>query len=112
MIVTSILTNKRFIFPELAKKMPSFAEKEQHRKSHEGIHDGMSILTFRHIHDSPLFYTTLFRHYLKAPRLDFHSKCVYLRSSDIDRIGKTEQAHSRVSGRAIDVFSAAHAGML
>ena len=30
-----------YIFPELAKKMPQFAEDEQHKKSHEGIHDGM-----------------------------------------------------------------------
>ena len=77
MMVTSILTNKRFIFPELAKKMPSFAEKEQHRRSHEGIHDGMSILTFLRIDDPPLFYATLFRHCLEGPRLDTSISNVY-----------------------------------
>ncbi|PAV18412.1 hypothetical protein PNOK_0525400 [Pyrrhoderma noxium] len=36
---------ERYIFPELAKKMPSFAMDEQHLKSHEGIHDGLVRLS-------------------------------------------------------------------
>ncbi|KAL5485498.1 hypothetical protein ACEPAI_8140 [Sanghuangporus weigelae] len=50
---------ERFIFPELAKKMPSFAEDEQHRKSHEGIHDGLVRLStlIREFREEPSTYS-------------------------------------------------------
>ena len=35
---------ERHIFPNLAKRMPSFKEDEQHIKSHHGIHEGRSAL--------------------------------------------------------------------
>lgn len=33
-----------YLFPILAKKMPAFAENEQHRESHKKIHDGLDAL--------------------------------------------------------------------
>jgi len=36
---------ERFIFPILANRMPAFAENEQHRKSHDGIHEGLDRLS-------------------------------------------------------------------
>ncbi|EJD02598.1 uncharacterized protein FOMMEDRAFT_19894 [Fomitiporia mediterranea MF3/22] len=50
---------ERFIFPELAKKMPSFAENDQHRKSHEGIHDGLVKLgaITREFRENPTSYS-------------------------------------------------------
>ncbi|KLO09122.1 hypothetical protein SCHPADRAFT_1000496 [Schizopora paradoxa] len=35
---------ERFFFPILAKRMPAFANDEQHRKSHDGIHKGLDEL--------------------------------------------------------------------
>jgi len=35
---------ERFIFPVLAKRMPAFADNDQHRTSHEGIHKGLDAL--------------------------------------------------------------------
>ncbi len=35
---------QRFFFPILAKRMPAFADDEQHKKSHEDIHKGLSTL--------------------------------------------------------------------
>lgn len=33
-----------YLFPILAKRMPAFAQDEQHRTSHEGIHEGLMRL--------------------------------------------------------------------
>jgi len=35
---------ERFFFPILAKRMPAFADDEQHKKSHEDIHKGLEEL--------------------------------------------------------------------
>jgi len=50
---------ERYIFPELAKKMPSFAENEQHRNSHKGIHDGLDRLSAltHEFRENPTTYT-------------------------------------------------------
>ncbi|KAI5118926.1 hypothetical protein M0805_003750 [Coniferiporia weirii] len=50
---------ERFIFPELAKKMPAFAADEQHRKSHEAIHEGLDKLSAltREFRENPTSYS-------------------------------------------------------
>ncbi|TDL24877.1 hypothetical protein BD410DRAFT_744576 [Rickenella mellea] len=35
---------EKYVFPILATRMPSFAENEEHRQSHEGIHKGLDRL--------------------------------------------------------------------
>jgi len=36
---------ERYIFPDLAKRMPAFSQNEKHLKSHEGIHEGLDRLS-------------------------------------------------------------------
>ncbi|THH02714.1 hypothetical protein EW145_g6713 [Phellinidium pouzarii] len=50
---------ERFIFPVLANKMPSFAEDDQHRKSHEAIHEGLNKLgaLTREFRETPTSYS-------------------------------------------------------
>ncbi|KZT42528.1 hypothetical protein SISSUDRAFT_50964 [Sistotremastrum suecicum HHB10207 ss-3] len=62
---------ERYIFPVLAKRMPSFRDNEKHRNSHHSIHDGLdrlSLLIAKYSEDNTKYSPTEFRSCLESFR--------------------------------------------